>query len=263
MGWGARAVFVLAALLLTITGCGDVDFPELPNLAPLNEVYENPTGTVDPENVDIAIQETADDIVILQALGDLSFVIDSLTGVEETLDDYAEPDGDPVFEENPSFKGFARVKTICPGWGAPSIDAEENGTLDYTVEFTDLKIEANSAGGFEACRAEAEGIRVQLDTSLGIYIPGGVRFDAPNFSPVLFALSGPVRIESEEPIKIELDFRVTREDLLEVRTPVSDGDVIVSVEIPVLYIRVRGSNGTFCCDALGDDCFESSTGTCS
>jgi hypothetical protein len=259
------------ALLTLVPGCtDDPDIPEGPNMLPLVEIYDEPPGTLDAQNVEEVAMLAAEQLAKVAELGDLDFVVETLQDVTETVDDFSEEGGDDDTGGQVPVNGVARFQTICPGWvPGEKVDQEANGALNITLPFRDSRYLTVIFGSFARCRfrvvnrqEQVTPIRVELNSAIAGYIGPGIKLDLSNLQSVLFQLEGTGNFDDEEPVDIELDFRVFTAGKVETRVPAQGGDVIPFVEEGVARVGIRAANGTFCCEFEERICIQTEATSC-
>ncbi len=268
---GCCGDFVPVAFAVVLSAChGDPDIPEGPNLAPLARIYDDPTGTLNAQNLAVIAAAAAAELAVIEDLGELEFVTETLRKVDDAVEDYAEERGDDDTGGAVRVDGVARFTTICPGWGiADRLDRQQNGTLNLTLPFRDSRYTPVVFGSFEACQfrvadrgSEEPPRRVELDTAIGVYIGPGVALTLDNLDSTLFDVAGTATIGESGPFPVELDFRILRSGRLETRVPSGDGDVIPFVEDGRMVLGIRAANGAFCCDFRERLCIETQAASC-
>jgi hypothetical protein len=259
------------ALLMLAAACNDEpDIPEGPNMLPLVEIYDNPPGTLDEANVEAVAMLAAEQLAKVGELGDLDFVVETLQDVTETVDDFSEEGGDDDTGGQVPVNGVARFRTICPGWvPGERLDQEANGALNVTLPFRDSRYLPVIFGSFERCRfrvvnrqEQVTPLRVQLNSAIAGYIGPDIRLDLSNLRSVLFRLEGTGSFDDDEPVDVELDFRVFTAGKVETRVSAQGGDVIPFVEEGVARVGIRAANGTFCCDFEERICIQTEATSC-
>jgi hypothetical protein len=266
---GAAGALVGLAAWSLIACEDDVDIPQGPDMLPLVAQYNSPTGTLNEENVATVAEAAAVEFRVIEQIGDLDFVVATFNAVDDTIEDFAAPDGDPDDDIGGTVKvnGIARVQTICPGV-ADRLDREANGTLNMNVPFTESRLAPVLFGGFNECIFRVPGSAialtpVTLDSPINAYVGPGVRFNLQGLDSILFQLpDGTVRFGTGETTPFETDFRRWVDGRLEVRVEVEDGDVVPFINRQTLSAGIRAKNGSFCCDFGERQCIETTEPEC-
>ncbi len=268
--WWQGPAAAFAAAGLAVACDNDPDIPVGPNMQPLVDVYDNPTGTLDEQNVEEVVRKAAEQLAKVDELGDLQFVVDTVENVTKTVEDFSDEGGDDDTGGQVPIDGVARFRTICPGWvPGERLNQEENGALNMTLPFRDSRYLSVIFGSFARCRfrvvnaqQQATPLRLEVNSTVAGYIGPGVNLNLSNLQSVLFRLEGIASIDEEEPFPVELDFRVYRAGLVETRVPSDDGEVIAFVEDNTVGAGIRAANGTFCCIFGGRLCIETEATSC-
>ncbi len=267
-GWLALAL-VAAAL---VVGCEDEPtIPEGPDMTSLVSIYDDPTGTLNEQNVEDVAESAAEQLTRIDQFGELEFVQSTVESVDDAIESFATERGDDRVGGSLPVNGVARFKTICPGWGsAERLDEDANGSLNATLSFRDSEYLPSYFGSFVSCQFmvdDVEGMStplpVELDAKINAYIGPGVALDLANLESTLFELLGVGRLEGEEDFPFEVDFRVFTSGVVETRVPSDDGDVIPFVDAAVPgVVGIRASNGSFCCDFGERICIQTQGSSC-
>lgn len=259
MGRALRRATAVAVSLVasTLVGCkDDVDIPEGPDLTPLVNEYDSPSGTLDEENVARVAAVATEKLETVESIGDLDFVVDTLNATKDTVEDFAAADGDPDPDVGGTVRvsGVARVRTICPGVTG-ELDASVNGTLNVNVPFRENRLSPVVFGAFDRCSfrvAREEGgartIPVLIDSSIAANIGTGVSFELAGLDAVLYRLKGTAKVSAAPTFDLDTDFRTFRDGRVEVRVAAADGDVIPFVNRDTLASGIRTRDADFCCD---------------
>jgi hypothetical protein len=254
---------IVAALSVAACGPDRVTLPMVP--MPLQEreaTYDEPTGTVPVDLIDSAraeAQRRAD----AARQGPRDFAAALLTAVRKRVTE-AELQDDPdggVDADKPRIRGYLDVRRICRGWDANATTPDPaNGEIKMTALIENRKISAPLWGTSTTCKGRGElsedaSKNLYLDGSLGILLEGRAPTEVSE-ARFLMAFRGTVGTDQRQ-VEISFDFRFLYPQL-EVRVPVSDGDVIAVVGTGE-GLTFRGRNGTFACPVVGSTCTMTST----
>jgi hypothetical protein len=249
----------LALLLLgaAVPACGSspLVIPQPPqDLTATAQVYETPTGTIDPAHLDQLIADAQAQAASMDLDWLPTFIIDALTRVRARLDDAGLP-LDPAIthkKNRPVLEAVAVVQHTCSGWPgvtAPAADSGQND-IDLTAVVQNTELQRAIWGSATSCHAV---VQPTAGVSVNGFIDGTVSLLAQGPLPatdaaaqVLVAVSGQIGTENNI-ATASFDFRIVGTQV-EFRHPVADGDVIVSVG-PQGF-SVRGSNGSYACDTV-------------
>ncbi len=267
------AVVVTAMSAFSLIGCeDDVDIPEGPNLAPLAAQYNFPDGTLNQQNIKDVAEQALVEFNAIEKVGALDFVVDTFDAVDDTIQKFADPDGNPDDDIGGRVKvnGVAYVQTICPG-RTERLDRAVNGILEMNVPFQESLLAPVLFGGFRSCQfmvtSRAGGTRdstfVELDSDINAYVGPGVRLSLKGLQSVLFQLpDGTVSFDGGPPESFDTDFRRFVDGRLEVRVEVEDGDVVPFINRDTRSVGIRASNASYCCDFEERICIETSEPQC-
>jgi hypothetical protein len=255
---GALAVGVLAGVGAAI-GCGPdrVEVQALPpEVEALNDVYDTPTGTVPASAMQQiqALQQTLDTL----AQSHLVDVVDqSLVRLRERAQEGGltpDPSTRPT-EHAPRITGTVTITQTCRGWDpAVTIPNPADGTIQLVAQFDGSVLQRTILGTATNCRGRIDvpngpSLNVFLNGSIALFLEGPLPANAEQ-ATFLMAWSGTLGTPNAM-ADGSFDFRVVP-PLLEVRIPVSDGDIIGAVGAG--GVTLRGANGTFGCSLQTFEC---------
>lgn len=258
-------VALLSGVLgLALMGCSSkhkVDKPTPPDMQPLLDAYAAPTGTLDQKAFD-SVKQTILDRQSLIDEADLDRIFtDALdVSIAGNPDAGTVDAGVPANVPDLSGSGYVTVTRICGDWSAGQKPDKKNGSMRFTMTFTEKGPDPIVWGSFSGCSYDAGGVKVKVGAGnngqtgeVSADFGNGLSFSGYDGSPVLFNANVLAEVNGK-PYTIDFDFRIkpaTRE--LELRVPVSDGDVIVELS-PAGLGSIRAGNGTFTCDAATSSC---------
>ncbi len=261
MRWVVAAFFVPWVVL----GCSSKHpvekSPTPPDMQPLIDVYNAPTGTLDQQTFDSFKQQVLDHQSLLDQ-ADLDQIFTSALDVSIAGDADAGTSDAGVAANVPHFEGsgYVTATRICGDWSAGAKPDPANGNMRFTLTFTEKGPGPIVWGSFNDCSYDANGVKLKLGAGpdgqtgqVSADFGSGLSFSGYDGSPVLFSANLLAEVNGQ-PYSIDFDFRIkpaTRE--LELRVPVSDGDVIVELSTAG-FAGLRAGNGTFSCDGSTHTC---------
>ncbi len=225
--------------------------PAPPDMSVLESVYDSPSGTFDLDSAPVVLDSArrrADQIAKL--------------GIDVLLLDLVKDAVDALSEAGNAARGegYLDAERTCAGWQPQPEPAEGHGRIELTVGFREQRVDAVAWGQAIACEYLADGRRVLLYGSSGT-VAGDVRlsfgesvaFEHIATQPVLLDLDATAEVDGS-PEPADLDFRIaSATNMLELRIPVDDGDVIV-LAMAGTVAGVRAANGIFACDPSSQNC---------
>ncbi len=255
-----RAVVLGSFVPLALSSCATVDVPRGPDLSGIADVYDAPTGVVDGETIASVVTTALVDFELVNGLGELEFVTESLEGVGDAIHDVAADSEDSMR----SIRGSARVRTICPGGEAKHTVDPANGDVEYTIAYRQSRLEDTVWGTLDGCTFHDTGERplgvdvpagpAHYDGSMDIYLGQEVKLTDLHFPSFLFRMDGRARLSALE-ADVSMDFRIVRAtSLVEVRVPATDGDVIFGSGANATRVLLRARDATYCCDFTARRC---------
>ena len=160
-------------------------------------------------------------------------------------------------EDEPKIDGYVNADRTCRGWDSATtvVDPATNGHIVATAVVENSKLNRGLWGTATSCRDRVPAdspvqVNVFLNGTLGVYLdaalPGSI-----DQAKMLVSFEGTVGTEQQQR-QVSFDFRVNFPQI-EVRVPVSDGDIIASVGDGDALV-LRGSNGTFSCSVESGGC---------
>lgn len=262
---GLIAATAVGVAALTLGACAPDDL-ELPAPPPMDDVvaaYDNPTGTIDTARLD---QVRADAQARVDALP-LDWLPELVSGLAARLRERLSGSGlatNPGIvpdDERPIIDAVARVHHVCKGFADPPGPPApaQNGTLDLTAVVEDGRLRRVIWGTGAACHQSVDvGERVTVDAvvdgTLAIYLLGSLPTGLAD-AQLLVSFTGTAGVMNERVPQIgSFDFRL-QNGVLEVRVPVSDGEIIVGVGSGMLTLR--GRNATYSCAPAAGTCVTS------
>lgn len=225
--------------------------PVAPDMSALVASYEEPDGVVE---LDSAAELEAAAVVlggVLERTGLASNVYAALEALAREA-----PGGEGCGSSQPSralsASGYVSVTRICGGWVSPEVpDAARNGTLELTATFTERGLDPVIWGSALACRYLVEGTRVELSApaSAALRVHQGAPDGSCDFGDraLLFDVDLDATIDGER-VPVDFDFRLVRGGVLEFLGEGDGGAIVVGIG-PQTELTLRGSNGSFGCDA--------------
>jgi len=249
---GSRAnAFVLAiCFVLGGSACRRLHVPEGPDLTAIAAIYDEPTGMVSNENIEEAVNQAMMALSLVEELGSLGFVVETLKDVGEKVKTVAKQDDGSLFKVN----AVSEVDSICPGSEPKASVREENGDLSFTLTVKNSSIEEVVWGEFVDCQIYQAGQGIVIDSSMDIYLGGRVPLNQLSLNSLLFQLVGEFR-SSSKVTPLNLDFRLV-DDTTEIRIPAANGDVIFRFAQRQKQVALQTREGSFCCDFSKNSCFQ-------
>jgi hypothetical protein len=249
-----RRVGKLAALLVGSLGAGcgpdQVKLPAVPmEVVAVAAEYDHPTGRV-PVGAGQPLQDFKQRLDTIEATRLRELTADFLVRLRTRLlqsglatDPVTTPE-----EDRPVIRGSVTLNRTCRGWDDTStLPRPADGAVDATAVYqastlqrvvwgtaTDCKDRITVAGDLTA--------HTFLDGSYALYLLGPLTAD-PGQAAFVMGWNGTIGTEAAQ-ADVAFDFRWVPPQL-EVRIPVSDGNIIGSVGAGGIFLR--GSNGTFGC----------------
>jgi len=257
-----RAPILLVTSLVAI-GCRKetIDKPDPPDMAAVLASFDAPTGTFDATTaaaVKAAATDAANGLVGTglpqQLVDEAHALIDKASGDSATADGGLRTQS--VAPRSFEGEGFARVTRICDGWGAaPVPDQAANGSLQLTVNYTNVTLDPVVWGTADACKLTLASRRVFVDRivpdappNVRIHLGGATRVQDIGTKPVTIAVEARAKLDDVD-VKGDFAVRVTAgAKTIELAVPLQDGDVVVTLEDKTIT-SVRAKNGTFTCSA--------------
>jgi hypothetical protein len=243
-------VAVCASGLLS---CNELVVPEGPDLSQIDQLYEEPKGILNEENIQEIVENALVKLQSLENLGKFGFVIDTLENVNETIKSVATADDGSILK----ISGSTDVASVCPGPGAKATTASANGNLTYTITFDRSKIGEVVWGSFNDCVVAFGENVFTINSSMDIYLGGEIPLSDLDIDTLLFRLDGGYT-RNDEFFSLAFDFRV-RSDEISIRVPALDGDVIFTFG---LAVAIETREGSFCCDFENRTCFQLEGDSC-
>ena len=249
-------------------GCADVDIPEAPSMTRVIESLKAPSATLDPEDVEAAIDRVAESRGV---------VVDQLDGLHDAVDIVQsgvaqEPiesiDTDEQARNARNIVGFAlagevggTIRVICRGWdGSDRPDGLKNGRAVLNFTATESGIERVVWGSFERCkfRTRRRDVPIELDGDIKIYLAGANGFYVGR--DFVFALDGTVSSPELGEVDLDLAFRITQSGKLYVRVAWHGDYLIYSASGDATQQEIRDRNETWRCDLEAKTCEVSGSG---
>lgn len=247
---------------LVLLGCSSrhgLQKPTPPDMQPILDAYNAPTGSIDQKTFDSLKQAVLDRQSLLdkadvdQLFSEAASV--ALAGNADAGADAGKAVDLPQFEGD----GYVTVTRICGGWGNDKPD-KANGSMRFTMTFTEQGPDPVVWGTFSDCMYSYGGVDLEVGAGkdgqtgqVSADFGTGLSFSGYDGSPVLFNASLLVQVDGQQQT-IDFDFRITpatRE--LDLRMPVQDGDVIIELSTAG-FLGIRAKNGVFTCDASTNTC---------
>lgn len=246
---------LLVGLSFVGTACSLV-VPEGPDLTALERSYTNPSGTLDEDNVGLLAETGAAAIQRVRSLGNLDFVVDALDSVTSAIQNFSESTQDE-FE----IDIVSDSRTACPGYRGASIHDETNGSLRFTLALEDSVVRPSLWGKFIDCRLEPGDSKIELDADVSVLIEGERALSDLDVTGYLFSIDGLVRFDGNV-WRDGIDFRVLRDDAVEISVPSTDGNLILRLGETDDQTVVRTRALSYCCHFEARRCFEVSRDSC-
>jgi hypothetical protein len=247
------AAGIALTLLAALPGCEDGsedDLPSPPDLSGLVRAYEEPTGSVEAEDIPCLGQEA------LRRLGEgrlgqvRDAVVDALAALRQRLEDGGLPTetDEPADEDEPRLRGVLRIQRICRGWD-PQLttpDPDASGQIDLHALVEDRALQPVIWGEARSCLARVEvprlpAVNLFLDATLELFLYRGLR--AGGETSFLLRLQGEVGGEQDRRT-VDWDFRVSTASI-DLRLPARDGDVVASVAGGLVELRTAAGSFSF------------------
>jgi hypothetical protein len=260
-----------ARLLLTMVagvawlcaGCGPSapDLPPAPDMSALVNAYANPTGTIDPQQVDQIVGDAKARVDQIQPDWLTNLISTALVALRRRLNDGGVPTN-PATQPDPHHMIMETVATltrICQGWNNPTgtPDPARDGQIVVTAVVEEGRLRDTITGAATQCQARFQpssavpvSINGFVDGTMNIFLYEGLP-QTVNDVHVLVEISGQIGLEGNVQSG-ELDFLIDFPEV-QYRLPRSDGDLILSIGGPN-GITLRGANGTYTCDLAGGSC---------
>ncbi|MGZ3456252.1 MAG: hypothetical protein ACXVEF_42000 [Polyangiales bacterium] len=252
-----RSERVVAAIVLLLVSCRKetLDEPVAPDMSDVLRAFDAPTARLDSATA-AKIRSTATDAVNgLVGSGLPQRVLDEAKKL--VADAAAKQTSSSLRTKGLEGQGFGRVTRVCEGWdGGTTPDAATNGSLGFTLTFSEAGLDPVLWGDATRCRLSLGKDRIFVDdaapdvASVRIHLGGTVKPEDIGTLPVVVSLRAHAQIDDKD-VNGELAVRVTEAtsdvDLL---VPVDGGHVVVTIAGTAL-IRVVATNGTFTCDTAG------------
>lgn len=257
---------LLCAVLLA---CSDpVEKPEAPDMGPLIAAYATPTADFSQEVADEIGGAVRLELAIVAALEGLeSLLRDVLEPAADVASDqqadagaagFAEEGAGPSGARNEG-EGFFRVERICRGWSGAEVvdaDADANGTMEFTIGFTERGIDPVVWGELEGCRELVGGSEVYLHGGVSLYLGDALQFQRVGDEPILFQLRARVDVDGEQRVDQEFDFQhcphgatACPPGRVEIKVDVpSGGHLLLSFDRASSTAGVRARNGLWPCE---------------
>jgi hypothetical protein len=246
------------AALLAFAGCDDneMELPTPPDLSALVAAYENPTGTVAPQDVSCIGQAALDRVLDdrLEPLRDL--VADALSTLRQRMQASGLPTdtAEPIDEDEPRLRGVVHVERICRGWDpqATAPDPDRNGRIDLNALVHGSMVPV-VWGQATACQGRVgQGgpatLELYLNASLEIFLYRGLVGGGP--PTFLLALHGEYGIDGER-WPVNWDFRMSASSI-DLRIARDDGDLVASVGGGRVELQTR--DGAYVFDPATSSC---------
>lgn len=257
-----------AAALVVLVTCGagcrkeTIDKPDAPGMDDVLDALNAPNGTFDTATAG-AVRAGLDDAT--NGLLGAGLPDRILEGIRSAIA-AAEKDGKNTTEPKAvavrpgaigprAFvgEGFGRITRICDGWGAEPAPDPANGRLALTFTFAETGLDPIVWGDVEACLYLLGPKRLRLEpgkteNDLRLYVGETRKVADLGTTPVVLALDV-VGTLDDRSVSGRLVVRfVAKAKAVELLVPVSDGNVVVTVD-GGSPSTVRAKNGTFQCDA--------------
>jgi hypothetical protein len=264
----ARSTFQVFAWMVVPAGalaaaCGPSapQLPPEPDMSALVNAYANPTGTIDPNQVDQIVSSAKTQVDQEQPGWLVNLVSLALVSLHNRLNDGRMPT-DPAAEPDShrlQIEAVATLTRICSGWDPTQTtpDAAQNGDIVATAVVENGQLRRTMTGEASNCQARLQpsstvpvGINGFLDGTMNVYLYAGLPTTLDEVH-VLVQVSGQIGVAND--VKTgELDFVI---NFPEVQYSLSrpDGNLILSIGGPN-GITLRGVNGTYTCDPAGGSC---------
>lgn len=252
-------VCLLALLLGACTPPPLEEQPTPPDMKPLLDAYENPTGDFGQDQARELLGEAIKDLELVSD----SAVFDLLFGaVDDALnaDAQEQKPGLALRRQGLSLQGegFVRITRVCPGWADGPPDEAANGSMRLTMNFNQEGIHPVVWGQAADCLYGQQDEQVELGGQLRIHLGSGSLGQLGSV-PVLVQVEG-LGINNRGLSLSDVDFRINPStSLLEFRVSASAGGVVVMFEAGA--VKVRAANGDFTCDLEAGTCTSPQSGT--
>lgn len=268
----AASLAAASAAFLVSCGPETITVPTPPMATETQQLvalYDMPTATLDPSNIDKVradAQARLDELNLDWLPGVVS---DLLVRLRTRLDNGSLPT-DPSAEpkaRRAQVTAIVEIQRICVGWDNPASapDQATNGLLDLTAIVDTGKINAEAWATASACRvrfpaADNSGaivvtpsvVQATLDGTLIIYLLAPLPAD-PSQASFLLTFNGSISI-GDQMESASFDFEVVNKSV-RFRVPANGGDAIVTVGTT---LGIQGANAGFSCDLTTLTCQKSS-----
>jgi hypothetical protein len=256
-----------------MVACSDFELPTPPDMSELVDEYQNPEGTLDPENAKMVAEEIRDTIeqarngAPIELMDSLVGNLQKLGGGEADSQD-AEADASDAEAEGPDMFDYAgdndvaageqsvsgnridvgaRVKVhhICRGWSAKKrIDEDENGTAELNLALDRQGLIPTIWGELDHCRL------IRADTK--VELTGRVRLHFGTHAPrvglralkqigYLVELDGNLKaIRGETTIDLDADFTfwILENRQIHMKVDLPNGTEVVLVLAPAALLPI-------------------------
>ncbi len=236
--------------ILVLSGCQSIDITPGPDLTATFQIYEQPSGSLANDGLDLVMERAKLRLVEVQELGKIDFIIDTLVDVGGNIADVAGEDGSQAV----LLSGVSDVVTICPGLDDAEQPDIKNGQSDFKITFENSFLTPSIWGNFAECivatqvaglnQSDVETSLLNLDFTL--FLGEAIPLWNLDIDLVLIRVDGNQKAFGKTR-NIAVDFRVDSDELLEIRVPAEGGDVIFDFGTSFTQAAVRTRDGSFCC----------------
>lgn len=241
-----------------------LEIPPSPDLSDLASEYEHPDGVLNEDNIESIADAARAALERVEHLSSLDFVVETLDQVSEQVQEFSRATSESRFKVDL----WSETRAPCPGASGDGESSEEAGMFVVSLAVEASRIRPTIWGEFAACRLERAGVTAELDATLEVFLDGDYELHSLEFESYLFRIAGDIQIGGAA-TEGSLDFRILREQAIEVRVPSEVGHVVVRfARGEDQEAALRTGDGTFCChfddrrcaSVSGDSCSSSEDG---
>jgi hypothetical protein len=241
--------------------CNGVDIPEGPDLAPLWNSYEDPQGQLSDDDVKLIMTAAQVAFAQIEALGRLSITTDKIQPTIEQLKGTTTPEVKAGAKLR--LTGFSDVTQICPGLEKKPTKDADNGSAYFTLTIQENLLQPVLWGTFDNCEMYNLGNAGTLDGTWGLTLGKAMSLEDFEITTWLMTLQGTWQTDQlSNPVKLDLDFRVSDQKEVQIRIPAEGGDVIFSFGETLNQAGLQTVTDSFCCYFDDQECFSADSGTC-